>query len=125
MTNSFHITCIIRRDKVDSKSLAPIHLRITINGKKTKISSKRRINPNHWDIKNCQAKIINEGCKQLNILLHTLKNKVYKIYAHLTAQKQEITLNKIKNLLEGNEDSSKTLMGLILENYHLSLHLPM
>jgi integrase len=116
MTNSFHITCIIRRDKVDSKSLAPIHLRITINGKKTEISSKRRINPTHWDVKNCQAKIIDDESKQLNLLLNTLKNKVYEIYAHLTVQKQEITLNKIKNLLEGNEDSSKTLVSLILEH---------
>lgn len=116
MLNSFLVTYILRKDKVDTKNLVPIHLRITVNGKKMEISTKRRINPSHWDIKNGQSKMMSDDSKQLNLLLNNLRNKVYEIYSTLVVQKQEVTLNRIKGLLENEGGSVRTLVNLIIEH---------
>jgi len=44
-----HISFQLKENKTNRKGLAPINVRITLDGKRAELSTHRRLNPDNWD----------------------------------------------------------------------------
>jgi len=49
MKNKIATHFYVKESKKDKNGIAPIYLRITVNGKRAEISTNRRIKPDMWD----------------------------------------------------------------------------
>jgi hypothetical protein len=75
MNKTFNLLFFVKKSKVRPNGTAPIYIRITIDGKKTEISSKRYIDPLKWDNKGQKATGNSQEAKTLNVYLKTLEQK--------------------------------------------------
>lgn len=95
---------------------ALIYARITINGKRTNISLKRKVPISLWDAKKKQAKGHTIQAKQVNNCLEQARAKLYQHYQELEYKGELVTAKLIKAKFLGEDKKSKTLLELI--DYH-------
>ncbi|HET8808833.1 MAG TPA: site-specific integrase [Flavobacteriaceae bacterium] len=95
---------------------ALIYARITINGKRTNISLKRKGPISLWDAKKKQAKGHTIQAKQVNNCLEQARAKLYQHYQELEYKGELVTAKLIKAKFLGEDKKSKTLLELI--DYH-------
>lgn len=79
MENSIQLFLWLYKSKVNSKGLAPIFLRITIDGGKAEISTGISLPLKQWEAKKGLIRGSNEEAKELNKKLTSLKAKVLKV----------------------------------------------
>ena len=77
MNKTFGLLFYLKKSKVDAQGKCPIYLRITIDGKRTEISSKRTIEAERWSIEANKAIGRTEDIRELNAYLDSLTTKVY------------------------------------------------
>jgi hypothetical protein len=71
----------LKEAKTNRKGLAPIYLRITVNGERADISINKKINPENWDKNNERAHGRTESARTINAYLDTLNGKVRKYFS--------------------------------------------
>lgn len=104
--------------KMDKKrgNLAPIYVRITVNGKRAEISLKRDISVTYWDTRSKRAKPRTPGAKALNAYLDDIYSNLLDCHKQLTSEFKLVTAHNIKTRFLGEEEQHKTLMELV--DYH-------
>ena len=93
-----------------------IYLRITIDGKRTEVSTRRSIDPGKWNSSAGRGKGTKEEIKSLNSFLDLLLSKVYDAQYELIRENTAVTGEAIKNKLVGIEEESHTLVSVIKEH---------
>lgn len=88
---------------------APIYCRITIDGKRTQFSLRRKIEPENWSKEIERAKGKTEEIRALNIYLDHVKAEIQKHYNILMSKGEHISADVVKNSYLGIEEVSKTL----------------
>ena len=63
MNKFFNLLFYVKRTKTNSDGLAPVYLRITIDGARIEISSKRYVNPDKWNTNGQKLNGNNEDAK--------------------------------------------------------------
>jgi len=116
MFKTFSILFYLQRNKVSKDGKSPIYLRITVNGKRSQISIKRKISINKWN--NEAGKVIGTTLevKELNRYLNSLKHKIYKIQQKLLDDNRQITALLIKNIFTGEEENHKMLLKIFQDH---------
>lgn len=99
--NTFRLLFFLNKSKANKEG-APILLRITINGEKVAVNTKRRIPEELWDVKSGLPFPKNELLQDLTMYLETFRNKAYKGYTELTQQYDEVTPMMLRNFIQGN-----------------------
>lgn len=89
--------------------LAPIYCRITIDGKRTQFSLRRKIEPENWSKEIERAKGKTEDIRALNNYLDHVKAEIQKHYNILLSKGEHISADLVKNSYLGIEEISKTL----------------
>ena len=74
--NTFNLLFYLRPDRKKEESIYPIYMRITVDGKRAEVSTKRQINRDNWDSKASKAKGYKSEVKQLNQYLESLRTSV-------------------------------------------------
>lgn len=105
------------KSKVNKKGLAPIYLRITLNGNKTEVATGVFVSKENWDIKKGQVKGRDTLARIHNHNLHILKTKALEINSQLAIGKKAITSELIKQQLTGKGRKEYTLLDAY--DYHL------
>jgi site-specific recombinase XerD len=82
---------------------APVYLRITIDGKRIEVSSKRYVNPDKWNANGQKLSGSGEDVKKLNAHLKTLEHQVYDIYRDMIEKKLPVTAASLKEILLGKD----------------------
>ena len=95
---------------------AGVYARITVNGKKSDISLKIKVDIDIWDSIRYRAKGSSEEARRLNEYLDQVYSKLIQSYQDLKFKGQLITAELIKAEYLGENDNSKTLLNLL--NYH-------
>jgi len=116
MRSTLGILLHIRKDKLNKKGEAPIFLRVTVNGKRAEISTKRFVIPDKWNSQAGQVKGTKEEIRVLNQYLLTLKNKAIRIYQKFIEEDKPISANSIKDLILGVHVNSKSLLTAFREH---------
>lgn len=116
MNHTFSLLFYLKKDTRSSSKKAPIHLRITVNGKRAEQSVKRSIEPERWDAKAGRVKGNKEDARTINSHLDTIQVKINRIHSKLEDSDSVITAKKIKDLYNGIDEKKKTILEVF--RYH-------
>jgi len=114
--HSFSVTFFVRRDR-EAFGKAPLSVRITVDGRAVFFATKKTVELSKWDQKSQRLRGTDQESASVRDRMRQLANEIGAAYDELRYQKQEITAEKIKAKVEGEEDG-KSLRELI--NYHFS-----
>ncbi|PNQ72791.1 recombinase [Hanstruepera neustonica] len=112
MNKTFGLLFYLKKSKVDAQGKSPIYLRITVDGKRTEISTKRTIEPERWSAEANKAIGRTEDVRELNAYLDSLTTKVYQSQRDLIQDNKPVTSETLKNKLLGVEDKERTLISI-------------
>ena len=114
-SHTFTILFWINKSRTNN-NLAELYARVTINGKRTNIGLKRKIDIQLWDIKNKKAKGKTREAKEINDYINLVQSRLFNIYQDLKYKGELITPQLVKSLYNGENINSKTLLELL--EYH-------
>jgi site-specific recombinase XerD len=116
MNSQMHLTFQLKTAKVDEQGKAPIYSRITINGRRTEFSVKRRVEPSKWINKAGVVKGSTEEARSINTHIATIRSKLFHHYNRLLETGKHVTPETVKNSYFGIIEKSKTLVEVF--EYH-------
>lgn len=116
MKHSMYISFQVKKSKVNKKGLAPINMRVTLDGKRFELSTHRSISPDSWDVILCCATGESDEARILNNYLNSLRNNVQRQYNILESLGKEITVDTLKSKLIGETEKKYSLLDVF--QYH-------
>lgn len=94
------------------QGLAPIWVRITIDGKRTECSIQKHVDPKFWDAKNNSVSDACPEARSINDHLILVKAELLKHYNVLLTTKDLVTPEDVKNSYKGIAETKKTFIDL-------------
>jgi site-specific recombinase XerD len=116
--NTFGIQFTIRLPKQQKSGLATVFARITVNGRRSEISLKKKIDPQNWDDVRGKAKGRTDEVQKLNEYMERVRSLISDCYHQLVQEKKVITVDAVKCLFLGEDQNEMTLRKLC--TYHNS-----
>ncbi|HEX8377521.1 MAG TPA: site-specific integrase [Pedobacter sp.] len=110
MNKTFGLLFYVKKTKMIANGTAPVYLRITIDGERADISSKRYINPDKWNANGQKLGGSGEEVRALNIYLKTLEHQVYEVHRNMIEKKLPLTAAGLKNILLKKDEPEKGRM---------------
>jgi integrase len=110
MNNSFSILFYPKGNDADKNGLAPIYVRITVNGKRSELSIKRKIELSKWNTEAGKMRGTTTEVRELNRYMDNIRNKIYKIQEALLEQETMITAEIIRNIYTGKTQNHKMVL---------------
>ena len=116
MFKTFSILFFLQRNKVTKDGKAPIYMRITVNGKRSQISIKRKVAVEKWNSE--AGKVVGKSIevRELNRYLNSLENKIFKIQQKLLDDNRPISALLIKNIFTGKIENHKMLLKIFQDH---------
>ncbi len=99
---------------IDGK--AELFERATVDGRRTNLGLKRKIEIKRWDTKAKKASGTFTELIKINNHIESVRVRLYEIYQELKYKNQFITAQLIKARYNGKDDNSKTLQEILI--YH-------
>ena len=96
MNKFFAVLFHVKKSKVTTNGTAPIFMRVTIDGERIEISTKRLVEPSKWNAAGQKAIGTTEAIKLLNVYLKTLEQKVYEVHRKMMEEKEPLTASTLK-----------------------------
>lgn len=116
MKTNFSLLFYMKKQKNYTKGVAPIYIRITVNGKRAESATGRSCEPDRWNCKSGRSIGTKEDSRSLNSYLDQLQNMAYDAHGELLKSGHVITAESIKNRFLGREEKSQTLLQAITEH---------
>ncbi|WP_426587554.1 site-specific integrase [Mucilaginibacter sp. R-33] len=118
MNKSFNLLFYVKRSKTNAEGLAPVYLRITVDGVRIEVSSKRYVNPDKWNTNGQKLSGNNEEIKSINAYLKTLEHQVYDVHRDMMERKLLITATNLKDRLLGGKPSPGKMLVPIFQEHN-------
>ena len=99
--NRIGLLFYVKKSKENSEGIAPIYLRITLDGKRFELSTKRSVDSKKWNNIAQKANGNTESIKSLNAFLKSFEQNIYQAFHELQMKGQEISLEQLKSKLTG------------------------
>ena len=112
VSKTFSILFYFKASKTALKGTEPIYMRITVDGQRCELSTKREWAPNRWSAVAGRATGTKEDAKSINAYLDTLQAKVHEIHRSLINHEQAISAQKIKEKLTGSSERTKLILEI-------------
>jgi len=116
MNKTFGLLFYLKKSKANASGKLPIYLRITIDGKRTEISTKRTIEIEKWSVEANKAIGRTEDIREVNAYLDSLISRVYQSHRDLIQDNKEVTAETLKNKFLGVEEKQVTLITLFKDH---------
>lgn len=123
LNRTFAILFILKKNKPQSNGTFPLYMRLTIDGQRAEITTKRFVDEDLWDAKAQRliSKIIkgkkpihtSEEIKSINEYLKTLDRQVYEAHNDLMNAGKTITAETLKNKLTGVQEKQRMLLQVM------------
>jgi site-specific recombinase XerD len=110
MNHTFSILFYLKTSKIKDDGTIPIYIRVTVDGMRSEISSKRCVLLEKWNKEKGRVKGTNENAREINYNLDQYENKLHRIYADLFSDNKLISSKIIKNEYFGVKEKKKTLI---------------
>lgn len=111
VNKTFGLLFYLKKSKNYQKSPLPIYLRLTVDGKRAEVATKRLCDdPQKWNASSGRMTGSKEATKILNAHLDILQGKVYETYKDLLQGGEVITAETIKNKLQGLSERPKMIL---------------
>jgi integrase len=95
--DTFSIIFLLKRKKKNKQKMFPIYSRVTLNGERIELSTKRSILINNWDKKRQRPKLNTKELKVLNYHLEQLRNRFYIEHQKLVQKGSPLSAMELKN----------------------------
>lgn len=120
MKTNFSLLFYMKKPKNYLKGVAPIYLRITVNGLRSEITTGRSCEPLRWNSGLGRANGKKEEIKSLNTYLDHLQIKVYEAHSQLIEADEVITAEHLRNKFQGKTEKRITLIEVFKDhNYKM------
>ncbi len=117
MQTTFSVLFYPRGNDIDKNGNAPIYLRITVNGKRSECSIKRKVLLTRWNSEGGRVRGTTANVRELNRYMGSIKAKIYKIHETLSDNRELITADIIKSIYQGKGIKHKMLLE-IFQNHN-------
>lgn len=116
MKTNFSLLFYLKRPKNYQSGNVAVYMRITVNGKRSETSTGRECDPANWNSYAGRLKGTKEEVKKFNAFLDDLQSKVYEAHRLLTADKELITAESIRQRLNGKVEPDRLLTQIFQEH---------
>lgn len=116
MKNNLSILFWLKRRKNSENGPLGIYMRVTVDGKRSEISTGRGIEPEKWSVSAGRSTGKTEDSRTLNAYLSDLQTKVYEIHRQMIQRDEEITADIIRDRFLGKTQNPITLIGVFKEH---------
>jgi site-specific recombinase XerD len=116
MKTNFSLLFYMKKQKNYSTGSAPIYLRITVDGKRSEVTTGRSCDPSFWNTSSNRCNGKREEIKSLNAYLDDLQNKIYEAHRQLTEKCTTITAEKLRDHFLGKEEKQRTLIDVFKDH---------
>ena len=121
LNQTFAILFWLKKTKINKQGLAPIWVRITVDGERAEFSTQKQIFPRFWDAENNLASKDFSEAKATNDYLTLVKADILRHYNMLISTKEVVTAIDVKNSYKGIKEVKKTFLQLFRQyNQQLS-----
>lgn len=110
MLQNLSLLFYLKKAKAKPNGEVPIYLRITINGKRSEIATKRYVQPIKWSTAKNRVSGTNEEARTINTYLEVLQAKAFEHVTTLTHKSTNVTAEILKNQMLGITENKKTLV---------------
>ncbi len=114
--NSISLLFYIKRSKVDRKKTI-IHLRITVNARRSEFSIKRKISLDKWNSSSNKVRGFSKEAQEVNQYIDLITNKIYKIHQQFITEDKSFTAIDIRDTYLGKNENHKMLLE-IFQNHN-------
>lgn len=119
MNKTFGLLFYVKRSKMIADGTVPVYLRVTIDGERIEISSKRYVNPDKWNANAQKLNGSSEDVRTMNAYLKTLEHQVYETHRKMMEDKLPLTAGNLKNvLLKKDTVSNDRMLVPIFEEHN-------
>ena len=116
MKTNFSMLFYIKKRNNYTGGPVPIYQRITVDGKRSEITTNRQCDPSKWNSHAGRAIGTKEEIKSLNAFLDNLQAKTYEAHRYLYENEKEITAETIKNRMLGKSEKARMLIEIFKEH---------
>src|SRR5688572_1009043 len=112
MSDMIKVLFYVRKSKSNSDGLAPIYLRVTVNGKRFEAAIARFVNTHDWSQKNGRSNGNTKQLKELNEFLDVLRNKAFDVQKKLITLGIDVTTEAFSKQWRGVKETPRMLMEI-------------
>lgn len=117
MSTTLSVLFYARKSKLNALGETPIYMRVTIDGQRLDIGTKRFIHPDQWSAEAGIAKGKTEAVREINSFLDSLKMKAYFHQKELLQEGNAVTMDFFKAKWFGREvESGRMLMEIFTDH---------
>jgi len=116
MKTIFSVLFYLKRARNYQTGPVPVYMRITVNGKRSELTTGRECEPSQWIPSAGRMKGTKENVKTFNNYLDTLRAQVDDAHSAMIKAQESITAESLKNRFMGKEESPKMLIEVFEEH---------
>jgi len=116
MNAKLSILFYAKRAKTTTDGLVPIYIRVTVDGERIELSTKRFTSPDKWSVEGNRMKGTSAEAKAINTYLDTLKAKVYEYQQQLIREDEEVNAENMRNKILGIEKRKHMLVAIFKQH---------
>jgi site-specific recombinase XerD len=116
MNAKLSILFYAKRAKTTADGLLPIYIRVTVDGERIELSTKRYTSPDKWSVEGNRMKGTSAEAKAVNAYLDALKAKVYEYQQQLIREDEEVNAENMRNKILGIEKRKHMLVAIFKQH---------
>ena len=116
MNAKLSILFYAKRAKTTTDGLVPIYIRVTVDGERIELSTKRYTHPDKWSVEGSCMKGYSGEAKSINSYLDALKAKVYDYQQQLIREDEQVNAENMRNKILGIDKRSHMLIGIFQQH---------
>jgi site-specific recombinase XerD len=116
MKINFSLLFYMKKQKNYQSGTSPIYLRITVNGRRSEVTTGRECLHSRWNTQAGRANGTKEETRALNAYLDDLQKKIYEAHRQLTEADEMVTAEAIRDKFLGKSNSTRSLIALFQEH---------
>lgn len=116
MNAKLSILFYAKRAKTTTDGLVPIYIRVTVDGERIELSTKRYTHPDKWSVEGSCMKGYSGEAKSINSFLDSLKSRVYDYQQQLIREDELVNAENMRNKILGIDKRSHMLIGIFQQH---------
>ncbi|HYC83753.1 MAG TPA: Arm DNA-binding domain-containing protein, partial [Chryseosolibacter sp.] len=118
MSTSMSVRFLIRKERGNDQSEAPIYMRMTIAGERFELSTRRTVLPENWSAESGRVSGTNTKAKSVNTFLDSLLSRAYGYQKQILNEGKELTLTEFKSRWNGIPTEKPKMLMEVFEEHN-------
>ena len=106
----------VKSTKANAAGLLPIYVRLTVDGKRLELSTKKFVEQSKWSSELSKMKGTTEEARSINSYLDMMKSKVFDAQMQMMHRNELLTIDNFKEKLLGTEQRSRMLIPIFQDH---------